>query len=190
MSEHKDPAEVVEAAAEAVEALAENDNSRKTPSVGPFSDHKLRSLAALILSCASLIATLGTFIKTCDHSVTQNAYNELSTNITQLSNDAKQNHDDLVALRGYLDGLAHAPLITTGAPVPTASASAVAPPAVIPALRPLVRPAPSASAASYVAPLPPNVAALVVSDTVPVPTIHPAPPPAAPRPFADVAAGK
>src|SRR5271169_729647 len=119
MPEHKDPAAVVEAAAEAIEALVEDPHKGDRKSTGFLADHKLRSLAALILACASMLATLGTFIKTCDHSVTQNAYDSLSQNITKLSDDQVKMSEDVANLRGYIDGLTHA----TPPPVPLAVAA-------------------------------------------------------------------
>jgi len=208
--DHEDPVEAVADAAEAIEHLAEGN---KTPSVGPFSDHKLRSVAALILASASLLATIGTFAKTCDHSVTENAYTTLSANIAQLAETQKQNHDDIVAMRGYLDGLARAPM-TDIAPdagvVPFALPSAVTPthPPAKPA-KPQVAPVPpevlqkwlaniSSSVDAGEAPIDLSQAAAMTA-AVPAPAdtslpeppqVHPPPAPIKSKPWADVAAGK
>jgi hypothetical protein len=202
--DHEDPVEAVADAAEAIEHLAEGN---KTPSVGPFSDHKLRSVAALILASASLLATIGTFAKTCDHSVTENAYTTLSANIAQLAETQKQNHDDIVAMRGYLDGLARAPMTDivadAGVPFPMPAGPPPKPPA-------------TKTSKSTVTPLPPEVlqkwlasadagfpddtqamllmaapAAAPVAVPMPEPPeVHPTPTPIKQKPWADVASGK
>jgi hypothetical protein len=107
MPEENKAAEAIEAAEEVAEALAkvDEDEKDKRPSVGPLSNHKIRSLAALILAGASLLATLGTFIKTCDHSVTENAYDTLAQNITKLSDNQEKLGQDLANLHGYLEGM-------------------------------------------------------------------------------------
>ncbi len=191
MPEDKEPAEAVHAAAEAIEKMTESDKS-KTPSVGPFSDHKIRSLAALVLAATSLLATLGTFIKTCDHSVTENAYETLSQGIQKAQDDQRQNHEDIVAIRSYLEGLSRAPLLPSIGdagvvvlPVPSTSASA------IPTLRPLVRPLPTTTAAVAL----PNDGGLVTfaiqSPELPTPPpVHSAPPAWQAKPWNDVAAGR
>ena len=120
MPEHKDPAEAVEATAEAIEALVGNDNKgdrkgdRKT---GSIADHKIRSLAALCLAGASLLATLGTFLKTCDHSVTESAYNTLAADIVKLSDQQEKFSQDVANMHGFLEGMNHT--LYTPAPVPT-----------------------------------------------------------------------
>ena len=195
MPEHQDPAEAVAAAAEAIEKLTEDDKTNKTPSVGPFSDHKLRSLAALILASTSLLATLGTFIKTCDHSVTQNAYETLSQGIQKAQDDQRQNHEDIVAIRSYLEGLSRAPMsasLDAGAvasPIPSTSASSTAPTAS--SLRPLVRPTTTATAAVSL----PNDGGLITfaiqsEQLPPPPPVHSAPPTWQAKPWNDVAAGR
>lgn len=110
MPEH-DQAEATEAAEKALEKLDEAaEEAEKAPkSIGAFSDHKLRSLAALIIAGTSLLATGGTFLKTCDHSLTEHSYNTLSGDIKKLSEEQSKNHDDIVALHGYLEGLMHQP---------------------------------------------------------------------------------
>lgn len=186
MPERENPAEAVAAAAEAIEKLVDDDKNggNKTPSVGPLSDHKIRSMAALILACASLLATLGTFIKTCDHSVTENSYNTLSDSIKTLNENQQKNHDDLVALHGYLDGLTHAPLVAPPIP-PSVDAGAT------------ITVVPSATATSTAHPPPvgstamnPKDAGLITFAIVapPLPSIHSAGVPVAPPPFAQAMA--
>jgi hypothetical protein len=181
MPEHKDPAEAIEAAAEAIEVLVEGDKKadNNTPSVGPFSDHKIRSLAALILAATSLLATLGTFLKTCDHTVTQNAYTQTENDIQKLNDEQAKTREDIVAIRGYLDGLAHAPI--TPVVVPGIGVDAGTAPSAVPSLRPLVRPPTTADAGSIT---------FAIISAPPVPSIHPPPPPFQQKAWPDVLGGK
>ncbi len=190
MPEEKNPAEAVKAAAEAVEALAENKKGESP------ADHKMRSLAAVILACASLIGTIGSLYKSCDHSVTENAYATLTTGIQKNTEAEQQNHQDIVAIRGYLDGLARAPMTMPPAPAMDAGAPAIAPstPTPAPTLTPLVRPKPVTAAAVprlIVGDAGSPVALLVESQTLPPPPeVHPPPAPWKAKPWADVAALK
>ncbi len=94
-----DAAAAVQSAAEAVKQVSEERT-------GGF-DHQIRSLAALVTSLAALVASAGAFAKSCDHSVTENSYNALSHGIQEVTAAEQRNHDDLMALHGYVDGLAH-----------------------------------------------------------------------------------
>jgi len=59
----------------------------------------IRSYAALLTAVAA-VATA--FLKPQDHSVAKAGYGELSKAVDELSAQTKANHDDLVALRGYV----------------------------------------------------------------------------------------
>lgn len=103
--------EAVDAAGEVVDALVESD---PPPAHGkPKWTDKAKGVAALTTAVAALVASFGAFAKTCDHSVTESAYNTLSANITKLSDIEQKNQQDIAQLRGYLDGITHAPILTT-----------------------------------------------------------------------------
>lgn len=60
----------------------------------------------LILAVAALVAALAGWFKPQDHSVTKVSYEEMATGIEKLGQASVQNHDDIIALQGYLAGLA------------------------------------------------------------------------------------
>jgi hypothetical protein len=213
MPEENRAAEALDAAKEAGEAIAEVDEEKNEhPSVGPLSDHKIRSLAALILAGASLLATLGTFIKTCDHSVTENAYDTLAQNITKLSDNQEKLGQDVANLHGYLEGMQghlRAAQITLPATLDGGEATAVTPsrswtcplgdPLCAPAnetARPTARPSkPTKPAASSIVTF--NVmqwedAGVMMALAPAAPTLPPVSPPPAPvaPPTFDIAAAK
>jgi len=79
-----------------------------------------------IAAVAALITAMGAFFKPQDHSVTKTAYDTLSASITQIAEGQKRDHDDVVALRGYLDGLTRAGVPQSPAPI-ASSAEPAAP---------------------------------------------------------------
>ena len=183
--------EVVEAAGEVADAIEGGDSSVPPPGDKPPSKWaKLRQVSHLITSVVALLAAVGAFLKTCDHSVTENSYNTLSETIKSLNEGQQKNHDDIVALHGYLDGLTHASLAQTpvasavpadsGAPAPSAS-QAVTPP--------VVHPAPTGTISA----IPKRDSGAITFEIVqapPLPSVHAAAPPAMPPPFAQAAAAK
>lgn len=114
----------LEDAADAAEKLEQALESDPPPSK-TGKTKQLRSLIHLITSITALIAAVGAFLKTCDHSMTENSYSHLSESIKTLNDNQQRTHDDLVALHGYLDGLTHAPL--AAAPSLTVDAGTPAP---------------------------------------------------------------
>lgn len=88
-----------------------------------------RSTAALIVALTGVMTAVGAFIKSADHSVTKASYDELSTGLKKISDQTSQNHDDIVALRGYVAGLNGEVLLpsasVTPPPMPSATVSAV-----------------------------------------------------------------
>jgi hypothetical protein len=176
--------EAVERVAHAVEKTTESDPPPKHDE--PKKKDRLKSMASLLTAIAALLAAGGAFIKTFDHSITENAYNTLSKQIGDLSDEQQKNHEDLVKLQGYLDGVARAPLVpvpTTSATVATTSVDAGAP---VPTLRPLVRPTASSAIVEQ------RDGGLVTFAIVapPLPTVHPSATAVRPPPWAQVAAGK
>lgn len=173
---HKDEenpvVEAVEEAEKAVEVLVESDPPPAHHGDKPRWTDKAKSLAAITTAMAALIAAFGAFAKTCDHSVTESAYNALSANITKLSDQEQKNQQDIAQLRGYLDGLSHAPILPS--PAPPATASTVPAPGAV--RHP--HPAPLASSAAAT----PQDAGVITFAIVPPADVAlpPARPPAAP----------
>jgi len=71
-----------------------------------------------ITATAALLASVGALAKPQDHSVTKTAYDTLSSGIKEISDEQRRDHDDVVALRGYLEGLTRekvilSPTVTT-----------------------------------------------------------------------------
>lgn len=171
--------EVIERVAHAVE--------KGTPSDPPKEPKKrdwLKSWASFFTAVAALLAAAGAFIKTFDHSITENAYNTLSGQIEKLSDQQQKNHEDLVALQGYLDGLQHAPLIPS--PTATAMAQSVDAGTLTPLVRP-PRPLPSTSATAAI-PQDAGPITFAIVSPPPLPSVHPKPPPVKPPPWSQVAA--
>lgn len=193
---HEDPLEkVAEVAEEVAEAVEKNDSdppstSRPPPPGAPPSKAKqVKALIHLITSITALIAALGAFLKTCDHSMTENSYNTLSESIKTITENQQKTHDDLVALHGYLDGLTHAPLVpatalATSAPTvdaggPASSASALTP----------FHPAPTNTIAA--APVPRDAGLITFAiQAPPLPSVQSTKAAAPPPPFAQAAAAK
>jgi hypothetical protein len=61
----------------------------------------------VIAAMAALVTALGAFFKPPDHSVTKTAYDTISVGMKQIADEQRLDHDDIVKLRGYLEGLAH-----------------------------------------------------------------------------------
>jgi hypothetical protein len=150
MPNENEAGEALEAVADAIDHVDDADTIRP-----PDPQHKgdglkawMKQSASLMTHIVALLAAFAAFAKTCDHSITKNAYEALSLNITKLSDQTQKNHDDLVALHGYLDGMAHQPLIAplgsaSPAPLPT-TATTAASPVVSPSKSPSPTPTPAA----------------------------------------------
>jgi hypothetical protein len=117
---------------------------------------RFRSLSAVLAAVAAVITSAAAFLKSMNHDVTESAYNTLSESIVKLSDQQRRTQEDVAMLRGYLDGVSHAPLASSAAPlVVDAGAPLVAtvpthtgrPPAVAPPAPP-VKPPPFAAAIS------------------------------------------
>jgi hypothetical protein len=142
---HGDPTEnVIEAVEKVAHAVEKNTESDPPPSKdkGKIKE-KFKPWIHLITSVTALIAAGGAFLKTFDHSLTQNAYNTLAESITKIQDEQRGNHEDLVKLQAYLDGLARNPIMpapssTSSSPqTPSATATASAPPTEVDAGLPI-----------------------------------------------------
>lgn len=164
--------EVVHEVAHTVAEVAEE------PKVGKKMD--LKGWAAVIAAIAALVTSVGSWFKPQDTSVTKNAYETLSVSIAKLSDSNQKNHEDIANLRGYLDGVSHAPLI------PPSEVLGPPPLPVPPVHVPTPAPQAAKSSKAVVAPMSSEVTFAITAP--PVPTVHAAPAPVQPPSFSDVAA--
>jgi hypothetical protein len=104
MAEDHKAADAVEAAAEAIEKI--ESGKGKLPS-------RVQNITSLALAAAAVITSFGAFGKTCDHSVTESAYNTLAANISKLSDNQEKLGQDVANMHGYLEGI-RAPLKQNG----------------------------------------------------------------------------
>lgn len=66
---------------------------------------RLKSLATLITAIAALTIAVGKACQAPQEPAAKAAYNELAEAVKANSESASRNHDDIVGLRGYLDGV-------------------------------------------------------------------------------------
>jgi hypothetical protein len=111
-----------------------SEEEKKSESIPPEAKGfvaRVKSMATLLTAMAALVAGLGAMFKPQDQTATKSSYEELRTSVKELAKAADDNHDDLMALRAYLDGYANAtkgvtlPAPTVSPPTPTAGASTV-----------------------------------------------------------------
>ncbi len=132
---------------------------------------RLRSWANIIATTAALLTGIAAILKPQDQTAGRETYNELKTAIEQNSKDDRQNHDDIVSLRNYLDGYFNANgktvILPAGPPPP--------PPVPSPSPAPTIVSKPKrwgpADAGAPAAPAPAPAAA-----APPLPDIHNPPP--------------
>jgi hypothetical protein len=81
----------------------------------------------LLTAMAALIAAMAAFFRPQDHTVTKNSYEATTAGIAKLEEEIKKNHEDIVTLRGYIDGALRQPASESMAePTPAALAPAIA----------------------------------------------------------------
>jgi len=143
--------------ADAADAAEEADRESHAPSRGA----NIRSWAIMVASIAALLTSVGAIFKPQDHSVTQQGYEEITKSLQAVTTQQQQTHDDLIALRTYVadrNGEVFAlPSQAAGGGGAASSAPLI--------LKPLIRPAPSASS---IGPMP-----LIPASTQPPPELHP-----------------
>lgn len=74
---------------------------------------KLNAMKGFILTVAALMTAVGSWFKPQDLKVTKSSYETLAHSMEEMGKEIDQNHDDIVAIRGYLEGLVkngHAPI--------------------------------------------------------------------------------
>jgi hypothetical protein len=116
-----------------------------TASSGPpgGKDHgRLKAWTNFIATAAALLVAAAAILKPQDHSTARASYDELKKAVDENSQNDRRNHEDLVALRnymdGYLKGAGAATSLPSSMPVPSTSGSARAiPPAPVATMPPL-----------------------------------------------------
>lgn len=118
---------------------------------------RLKYLGTLVAATAALVTAFGAYFKPQDHSVNKASYEELTKVLKEVSDQAEKNHDDIVALRGYVEGT----LASKPAPIPVLEQDAGA------------APRDAGQAVAYVQ----------IPSKPPPPPVHSSPKPPAPPPF-------
>jgi hypothetical protein len=67
----------------------------------------LKNMTALIIAITALVAACSSFFKPRDDRATETSYEAISKSLKDLSDENERQHDDLVALRAYIDGVVH-----------------------------------------------------------------------------------
>jgi hypothetical protein len=80
---------------------------------------RIKSVGTLVAAIAALIAALGAWFKPQDQSINKATYEELSKVLKELADAQDKNHDDIVALRGYVEGT----VAKNSGPIPVTSAA-------------------------------------------------------------------
>lgn len=99
--------------------------SDSTPPASTEKPSLLKGWAALIASIAALVTAIGALMKPPEEPAAKASYETLSKAVEDNSKQAAQNHDDIVALRNYLEGYVKGsvPAVAPSA-APSASSSA------------------------------------------------------------------
>jgi hypothetical protein len=133
--------DAIEAASHASEQLTAGHHKDK--------GYKLKEVVTFMTALAALLAAIGAFWKTFDHSVTEGTYKTTTDLIVKLDERQQKSEADIAGIRGYLDGLSHAPITI---PVPNVGGGGMGGSGgspntnPIPTLRPIPWPPASASA--------------------------------------------
>ncbi len=117
MSNENEAGENLETVSDAIERVDDDDLDTLRPEA-PAKKGGLKAWmkqsASLMTHIVALLAAFAAFGKSCDHSVTKNAYDALSANITKLSENQEKLGQDVANMHGYLEGLSHQPIPAWG----------------------------------------------------------------------------
>ncbi len=207
MPNENEAGEALQAVAEAIERVDDNSDTIRPEDPDPRKGRGARfkawmkQSASFMTHIVALLAAFGAFLKTCDHSVTKNAYDTLSANITKLSDNQEKLGQDVANIHGYLEGLSHQPMPAWGNLDAGAEPVVVVPTSAIPSPPPPVwhphpKPSPSPLPSSF-----PAITFLIDDGGLPLAPAAPAqamvlppanapPPPVKPPPFSAVEAAK
>ena len=88
----------------------------------------LKGLAAILLAVASLVTAVGAVVRPRPEPEAKSGYEEIAKSLLDVQAQAKQDHDDLEALHGFVQAYieSHKVVTVETAPAPTPSASATA----------------------------------------------------------------
>ena len=97
---------------------------------------RLKGLATVIAASAALATALGAYFKPTDHSATRASYEELSKVMKDMATQADKDHDELVKLGGFVEGLSRAQggvsmPVAVPAPIPAPVTSSSSKPVVL-----------------------------------------------------------
>lgn len=102
---------------------------------------RLKAIGQIVASVTALVVAVSALFKPRDDRATQEGYETLAAMVRQVSDDARRNHDDLVALKAYVDGRASHEVTVTAADAGAGDSGVVLTSAATPVvLVPLVRP--------------------------------------------------
>lgn len=73
----------------------------------------LKNMTALIIAITALVAACSSFFKPRDDRATETSYETVNKSLKDLSDENQRQHDDLVALRAYIDGVVHGSVPST-----------------------------------------------------------------------------
>lgn len=68
---------------------------------------RYKGIATVMTAAAGLLTATAGFLKPRDDTATKVTYEQLSKELTKLSEENRSLHDDMVSLRAYVDGYAH-----------------------------------------------------------------------------------
>jgi len=89
---------------------------------------RAKSVSTVIASVTALIVAVGGLLRKPEEPAARATYEEMGQSVKELTEAATRNHDDIVALRGYVDGVSRSAVMAA----PSASSAASARPALVP----------------------------------------------------------
>ena len=87
--------------------MSDDDDDKQETRAEPTTIAKIKARAALIAAVAALITAAGSWFKPQDTKVSKGIYDELVSQVKDVSSAVAQNHADNVALTKYVEGYMH-----------------------------------------------------------------------------------
>lgn len=85
-----------------------SENTASTPPEALGFVARMRASATLLTALTGLVIAVGAAVKPRDDSATRESYDTLAKAVQEISRENETQHDDLVALKAYLDGFVRA----------------------------------------------------------------------------------